>query len=79
MQVASQSMSSKYINNSKIKFKCIQMKYKTFMNAIKNAHDVMLNLIIIFESLHNGFSKKEHDKTYVTLISNCVMDRVITV
>ena len=55
------------------------MKYKTFMNAIKNAHDVMLNLIIIFESLHNGFSKKEHDKTYVTLISNCVMDRVITV
>ena len=33
MQVASQSMSFKCINNSTIKFKCIQIKHKIFLKA----------------------------------------------
>ena len=50
MHVTSQIMSSKCINAwFKLSFKCIQMKYKIFMNANKNAHEAMIiNIIIKF-------------------------------
>ena len=52
IQVASQSMSSKCINNSKLNSNAFRRSMKIFMNANKNAHDAMLNMIIIFGSLH---------------------------
>ena len=51
MQVSYQSMSSKCINNSKLNSNAFEWSMRIFMNANKNAHDAMLNMIIIFGSL----------------------------
>ena len=51
MHVASQSMSSKYIKNSKLKSTAFQSSAEFSTNAIKNAHDSILNMMITIRSL----------------------------
>ena len=52
MQVASQSMSFKCINNSKLNSNAFKSSTKFFSKLNKDAHDAMLNMIITFGSLH---------------------------
>ena len=51
MQVASQSMSFKCINNSKLNSNAFKSNTIFFMNANNNAHYAMLNMIITFRLL----------------------------
>ena len=52
MQVASQSMNSKCINNSKLNSNAFKCSINFFLSANKIAHDEMLNMIITVGSLH---------------------------
>ena len=51
MQVASQSMSFKCINNSKLNSNAFKSSTNFFSKLNKDAHDAMLNMIITFGSL----------------------------
>ena len=55
MQVASQSMSFKCINNSKLNSNTFKSSTKFFSKLNKDAHHAMLNMIIKVGSLHKVF------------------------
>ena len=50
MQVASQSMGSTYIKNSKLKLDVFKSSTK-FYEYLTKTHDAILNMVITFESL----------------------------
>ena len=54
----------------KIKFICIQVKQKKFMNANKNAHYARLNMIHTFGSLHSPSVSNHGHITIQKMINN---------
>ena len=70
MQVVSQSMSSKCINNSKLNSYGFKSSTIFFLNANKNAHYAMLNMIHTFGSLHSPSVSNHGHITIQKMINN---------
>jgi len=62
----------------KIKFICIQVKQKNFMNANKNAHYARLNMIHTFGSLHSP-SVSNHGHITIQKMINKLIPALIQV